>query len=143
MCSSTTLRAWMLGVDYSAQNWKNYRFFGNTDSVQNSWMLHTGAQIFPKARTSYFSRVIYRFGLYGGRDYVRVNGNLPVYGATFGMGLPIGGGNRFAINQYSVVNVALEYMKRGSNDNLLKENIFRVSVGLNFTDLWFGKRKYE
>lgn len=134
---------WMFGVDYSTQNWKNYRFFGNADSVQNSWMLHAGGQIFPKARTSYFSRVIYRFGLYGGRDYVRVNGNLPVYGASFGMGLPIGGGNRFAINQYSVVNVALEYMKRGNNDNLLKENTFRVSVGFNFTDLWFGKRKYE
>ena len=42
-----------------------------------------------------------------------------------------------------MVNLAFEYGKRGNDDNLLKENLFRISVGFNFTDLWFGKRKYE
>jgi hypothetical protein len=42
-----------------------------------------------------------------------------------------------------VLNLALEYERRGNNENVLKENVFRISVGLNFSDLWFSKRKYE
>jgi hypothetical protein len=47
------------------------------------------------------------------------------------------------MNQSTMVNLAFEYSKRGNNDNLLKENMFRVSLGFNFTDLWFGKKKYD
>jgi len=25
----------------------------------------------------------------------------------------------------------------------LREDLFRLSIGLNFSDLWFNKRKYE
>jgi hypothetical protein len=42
-----------------------------------------------------------------------------------------------------MLNLAFEYLKRGNNNNLLKENLFRFSVGLNLSDLWFGKRKYD
>jgi hypothetical protein len=68
---------------------------------------------------------------------------LPQFGVSFGVGLPIANYNRLSIGQYSIVNLALEYNKRGNNDNLLKENTFRFSVGLNFSDLWFNKRKYD
>jgi len=44
--------------------------------------------------------------------------------------------------QFTTINIALEYIKRGNNSNIVKENLFRVSVGLNLSDLWFGKRKY-
>ncbi len=59
------------------------------------------------------------------------------------MGLPLANYNRLALGQASIINLSLEYVKRGNNDNLLKENIFRVSVGLSLSDLWFGKHKYE
>ena len=51
--------------------------------------------------------------------------------------------SRLAPNQYNAINISLEYLKRGNKDNALKENVFRFSVGFNFTDLWFVKRKYE
>jgi hypothetical protein len=58
------------------------------------------------------------------------------------MGLPIAI-SRQAPNQLTVVNIAFEYMKRGNNDNLLKENAFRLSLGFSLSDFWFIKRKYD
>lgn len=130
------------GADYTTTKWSEYRFFGQVDSVQDNWMLNIGAQFNPRPQSNYFSNVAYRFGVFTGRDYIRVRSELPVFGASFGMALPLAI-SRMAPNQISMINVGLEYMKRGNNDNLLKENFFRFSLGLNLTDLWFGKRKYE
>jgi len=134
---------WLLGADYTQNKWSDFRFFGQQDSVQDNWMVNIGGQIIPRPQTAYFSRVVYRFGFYTGPDYIKVNGELPQFGASFGMALPIGTYNRLSPNQYSVLNIGLEYGKRGNDNNILKENIFRVSIGLNFTDLWFGKKKYD
>jgi hypothetical protein len=136
---------WMFGADFTTGKWSNYRFFGQRDSVQDNWMVNAGGQFYPKQKTSYFSKVVYRFGVFAGSDYIKLQDNLPQFGVSFGMGLPLStrSVNRFNPNQYSIVNLALEYVKRGSNDNLMKENLFRVSIGLNFTDLWFGKKKYD
>jgi hypothetical protein len=59
------------------------------------------------------------------------------------MGLPLPNYNSLARAQSSVLNLTFEYVKRGNNQNLLKDNIFRISAGLSFSDLWFNKRKYE
>lgn len=133
---------WMVGADYTTSKWSDYRFFGQSDSVQDSRMVNVGMQWTPRPRGNYFSAVTYRLGLFTGKDYIKVGDDLPVLGASFGMGLPMRP-SRMAPNQYSVINLSLEYSKRGNNDNRLKENLFRLSLGLNFTDLWFGKRKYE
>lgn len=141
--TKTDNSGWLFGLDYNNSRWSNYRFFGQIDSVQDNWSVNVGGQFFPRAKANYFSRVIYRFGFAAGPDYIKVRENLPQFGASFGMGLPIGNYNRLSPNQYSVLNLAFEYGKRGNDNNQLKENIFRVSIGLNFTDLWFGKKKYD
>lgn len=133
---------WLFGADYTQSKWSEYRFFGQADSVQDNWMLNIGAQVTPRPQSGYFSNVAYRFGFFTGRDYIKVQKQLPVFGASFGMALPIPT-TRMAPNQVSIINLGFEYMKRGNNENLLKENFFRFSLGLNFTDLWFGKRKYD
>ena len=133
---------WLFGVDYTQSKWSNYRFFGKTDSVQNNWELNVGAQFNPKPAKNYFSNVSYRFGFFTGPDYIKVGKELPQFGVTFGMGLPLRNYNRLT-SQSTVINLAFEYGKRGNNDNLLKENLFRFSVGFNFNDVWFRKRKYD
>jgi len=140
--SKTNGSGWMFGADYTKDKWSQYRFFGQTDSVQDNWMINAGGQFSPRPRGNYFSNVTYRFGFFTGKDYIRVHGDLPVMGASFGMALPMRT-SRLALNQVSIISIGLEYMKRGNNDNLLKENLFRLSVGLNLTDLWFGKRPFE
>jgi hypothetical protein len=134
---------WMFGIDFTQQNWSSYRFYGQADLVQNSWQLKVGGQLHPAPKRNYFSNVAYRAGFFIGPDYIRVKEKLPQLGITFGVGLPIVNYNRLSPGQFSVINLAFEYSKKGNNDNLLKENMFRVSVGFSLSDLWFGKHKYE
>lgn len=135
---------WLLGVDLVKNNWDQYRFYGVQDSVRNSWELRVGGQLRPEPRSrNYFSNVAYRAGFFLGRDYVHVASKLPVFGLSFGIGLPIANYNQLSRGQASIINLSFEYIKRGNNDNLLKENLFRISAGLSFSDLWFVKRHYE
>ena len=133
---------WLVGVDFIQNNWDQYRFYGATDLVSNNWELRVGAQIRPEPKRNYFSNVSYRAGFFIGQDYIHVENKLPLTGLSFGMGLPLAN-YQLVRTQASIINVSLEYIKRGNNDNVLKENIFRVSVGLSLSDLWFVKRKYE
>ena len=132
----------MLGMDFATQKWSDYRFYGQADSLRNKWELRTGVQINPVPRRNYFSNIAYRFGLFFGPEYVKVGQKLPQVGASFGVGLPMAI-SRQAPNQATFINLAFEYVKRGNNDNRLKENLFRFSLGFSLSDIWFIKRKYE
>jgi hypothetical protein len=133
---------WLLGADLVQSKWSEYRFFGQVDSVQDSWQLRVGGQVRPEPTRSYFSNVTYRAGFFLGPDYIKVRNELPQYGVTLGLGLPIAP-SRLSPYQYTIINLGFEFAKRGNNDNKLKENLFRLSLGLNFSDLWFNKRRYE
>ncbi len=133
---------WLFGVDFTQQNWDNYRFYGKTDSLRNKWELRVGAQINPVPKRNYFSNISYRFGLFMGPDYVKVGQKLNQFGGSFGLGLPLAT-SRQAPNQATIINLAFEYGKRGNNSNLLSENMFRLSLGFSLSDFWFIKRKYD
>jgi hypothetical protein len=136
-------RSWSLGADLIMNRWEDFRFFGAADEVKNNWQVRTGGQYRPQPGRNYFSNVSYRAGFSVGPDYITAGGNLPSWGASAGFGLPIASYNRLSPNQFSIINLAFEYNRRGNDANPLKENVFRVSVGLNFSDLWFTKRKYD
>jgi hypothetical protein len=133
---------WLFGLDFIQTQWNDYRFNGERDEVKNSWEIRAGGQFRPIPARNYFSNAAYRVGLFMGPDYVNVAGkNLNQFGISLGAGLPLSNYSRLS-GQFTTINIALEYIKRGDNSNIVKENIFRVSVGLNLSDLWFGKRKY-
>jgi hypothetical protein len=134
---------WLLGLDFVYENWENYRFYGQQDSLKNKWELRLGGQLYPTPGANYFSNVEYRAGLILGPDYINFQNKLPQVGFTMGFGLPMPNYNRLSPNQVSILNLAFEYIKRGNKDNLLRENLFRVSVGFSFSDAWFIKRKYD
>lgn len=135
---------WMIGVDFNSSQWENYKNFGNKDSLQNSWKLAIGGQFVPNATalSGYWNRVAYRLGGYYGKDYLQLEGvNMPTMGFTVGAGLPV---RRMPYsNQYSMINLAFEIAHRGNNETVLKENIYRISLGFTLSDKWFIKRKYE
>lgn len=142
---TTKEASWLLGVDFNYSKWEDYRFYGQQDSVRNKWEVRIGGEIRPSidaGRKSYFGNVSYRAGFFIGPDYIRVKEKLPLLGASLGLGLPITNFNRLN-NQVSIINLAFEYIKRGNNNNLLKENIFRISAGFSLSDLWFIRKKYE
>ncbi|TCJ13095.1 hypothetical protein EPD60_06775 [Flaviaesturariibacter flavus] len=135
---------WQGGVDVVHSNWDEYRFYGQTDAVQSNTIIRVGGQLLPAPLSrSLFGRTAYRAGFAIGKDYVTASGRLPFWSATAGIGLPLGHRNNMARNQQTMLNFALEYLNRGNNNNLLKENNFRVSIGLNLSDAWFLKRKYD
>jgi len=134
---------WIVGVDFVQTKWDNYRFYGMKDSVRNNWELRVGTQIRPILQKGFFSRIFYRAGFFTGTDYIKVKNKLPQYGFSFGAGLPLRSSDRFSVNQLTYLNLAFEYIKRGNNDNLLRENLFRLSASFSLSDLWFFKRKYE
>lgn len=134
---------WLIGVDYTQSKWSDYRIYGQADpSIKDKWELRAGVQLRPVPKINYFSNVAYRLGAFFGPDYIHVNQKLPVFGATFGMGLPLRNFSRQS-EQYTLINLAFEFIKRGNNDNVLKENLFRLSAGFSLSDVWFVKRKYE
>lgn len=133
---------WQLGADFTTTSWDEYRFFGQKDSTTKSWLVKVGGQVTPNlySATSYWSRVTYRAGFYFGPDYIRANGDLPQFGVSAGVGLPVRK-NPYT-NQFSFINISLEYGKRGNKSNLVSENLFRVAAGFTLSDLWFIKKKY-
>ena len=134
---------WNIGADYAAGKWNDFRFFGSPDRVQNNWELRVGAHVTPSENAIQNGKLkSYRFGFFTGRDYIKVGEDLPVYGVTLGLGLPLRNYSRLS-NQATILNFGFEYSRRGNDQNVIKEDLFRVSLGLNFTDFWFGKRKYD
>lgn len=133
---------WMFGADFTQTKWVDYRFFGEQDRVQDSWKLHVGGQIIPNALNgkNYWSRVAYRAGFNYGTDYVNVDSELPTYTVTFGMGLPMR--PPAYTRQFAVINLALEYGRRGDKNSVIRENFFRLALGLNLSDIWFQKKRY-
>jgi hypothetical protein len=117
--------------------------YGQADpSIKDKWELRAGVQLRPVPKPNYFSNVTYRAGAFFGPDYIHINKKLPVFGATFGLGLPLRNFSRQS-EQYTLINLGFEFIKRGNNSNVLKENLFRLSAGFSLSDVWFIKRKYE
>ena len=141
---------WLFGADYETNGWDDYRFYGQQDLVKGNWKLRVGGQISPApVRSRYWSLVKYRGGFSMGDDYIYLNRSLREMAFSFGLGLPVAylkdpsKQNRMRFTQYSEFNISFEYIKRGNNQNILKEDLFRLSVGFSFGDSWFYKRKYD
>lgn len=134
-------RNWAAGVDFFFANFKQYRNFGQVDSVaNNTYKIAVGGEYTPNPTSlnSYLNRVTYRIGFYYGKDYVRLrNTDLNYYAVTVGASLPFR-------RSFDKVHMALEVGKRGTNTNgLIKQNFVKLSVGMSLNDRWFVKRKYD
>lgn len=131
---------WMLGIDYTATQWGQFRSFGSPDSfASQSSKLSVGAQFTPNsASRNYWSRVTYRMGLYYGTNYIYLrNTDFSNYGVTLGASFPF---RRTADR----VHMAMDFGRTGTTDNgLIQDTYFKFSLGISFNDKWFVKRRYE
>jgi hypothetical protein len=134
---------WAFGMDYTTSKWSKYQFFGEKDPLQNSWQFKAGGQWTPDLLrgSSYWSKVTYRAGVYFGKEYIKADNDLPIFAITAGAAFPIR--RTSYTNQFTVINSAFEIGRRGNDQNGIRENFFRISVGLSLSDLWFIKRKYD
>jgi hypothetical protein len=136
---------WSIGAEYTATQWTKYRFYEQPDKLSDSWQLKIGAQFCPDpiAGRGYWNNVNYRVGFFTGKDYINADGNgLKQYGVSFGTGLPIRKWRAYD-NQFTYLNTAFQFGKRGSAVNNITETYFQFSLGMSLSDLWFVKRKYD
>lgn len=136
---------WSIGAEYTSTQWSKYRFYGQPDQLNNSWQMKLGAQFSPDPINGrgYWNNVNYRAGFFFGKDYVNADGNgLKQYGISLGAGLPVRKWNNYD-RQFTVLNMAFQFGKRGSSVNNITENFFQFTLGMSLSDIWFQKRKYD
>lgn len=134
--------------DYTWQGWKDCRYsplysIDNPEVVvfngmefNNRSRYAAGAEFVPKIRGSYMQRAAYRLGAYYTDDYLKIHGNgVREYGVTAGVGFP-------TVEGKTMINLGFEWkMRQAHPQALLKENYFNITLGVNFNEVWFFKRK--
>ena len=138
----------VLEADFTWQGWKDCKYSPIYSSTQTNSIVFSGlkfndrtryaagAEYVPKIRGNYGQRIAYRLGAYYCNDYLRINNNsVREYGITGGFGLPTPEGK-------TVVNIGLEWKHRQAHPAaMVKENYLNITLGVNFNEVWFFKRK--
>ncbi|MDO8996446.1 MAG: hypothetical protein Q7U77_07445 [Sediminibacterium sp.] len=143
--SRGNFQLWSAGLEFTTTQWTKYRYYGQPDALNNSWALKMGAQISPNpdGGTSYLSNVNYRLGFQFGKDYINADGNgLKHSSFTLGAGFPIRKWRNYE-TQFTVVQAAMQFGKRGSAVNNITENYTQITLGFSLSDMWFIKRRYD
>jgi hypothetical protein len=129
-------RKWALGIDYYVKDWNNFKSLSsNGYQPGKMWRLAVGAEFIPDyASLNYFKRVTYRAGISQAPFFA--NGKkVNDFGINFGLSLPTG---------RSSIDLAVKTGRRGTvADNGLKENYFKIYLGITLNDQWFIKRKFD
>ncbi|MGP1423410.1 MAG: hypothetical protein ACTTKM_05550 [Prevotella fusca] len=141
------------GVDYQMQKWVKIQYPQlTTINGKTSYSLVDG-QFTDRHKLTvggdyckgeryrgFFSRMHYRGGVSYATPYLRINGQEGPreLSASFGVGIPIING----YNNRSILNISAEWVNQKAV-GLIKENTFRINVGLTFNERWFAKFKVE
>jgi len=135
-----------LALNYKYTNWSAFKLYDRVQSLEDNWQLALGTQFVPNPTSSVFlNKCFYRAGVYGGKDYVKINGvQLSNLGVTAGIGMRF---NMIVLGRYPVpfyLNAAVDAGSRGTLSNaLVKENYVRFQIGVSLNDKWFIPTKYN
>ncbi|MTI22157.1 hypothetical protein E1176_14090 [Fulvivirga sp. RKSG066] len=131
---------WAVGLDATYRPWSEYKNFeGVNEGLEDAYTVALGGEYTPdpSSVSSYLKRVTYRLGLsYENTPYVIDGNQVKDFGINFGWSLPV--------SRFSSLDMAFKYGQRGKiSETRLDEEYFRFTLGVNFNDQWFIKRKYD
>ena len=130
----------MLLIDYSTQNWSDFKILGNNENYYNSQRFSSGIEYkFQQSSTeNFFKNLVYRFGFSFLESPLQIsNLMLNETSVTFGVGIP----NYKSRTKY---DVSVIYTSRGDTENsLIKEQILKIGLNISYDGIWFVKRKYD
>ncbi|MBQ7424306.1 MAG: outer membrane protein transport protein [Prevotella sp.] len=144
---------WKVGADYQLQMWSKtgfpvYRTTNNTPSYQidNNYyndrhkIILGGQYCANENSRKFFDRLRVRAGVSYASPYLKINGKdgPKEIGASLGFGIPIVN----SLNNRSILNISGQWVQQ-SGSGLIKENTFRINLGLTFNERWFMKWKVE
>jgi long-subunit fatty acid transport protein len=131
---------WFVGAEANYTQWSDYRIFGSSDSLFNSFGINAGGSWVPNYLDfkNYFSRVEYRAGIRYNNGSLKIDGeNIGNLGLSVGLGLPLG-------KSRNKLNIGFEYLMRGTTKvGLIQEEYFRFTLGVSVSDKWFTRYKYD
>lgn len=129
-----------MGFDFNYAQWSDFMLqnIAYDNILQDNYTFRLGCEYKPDVYGNYLEKIAYRIGANYQTGIINLN-NTPIsqLGISLGFGLPIK-------KQGTHVNLYLEYGKRGTKENnLIREDYFRVGVSFSARDRWFFKRKYQ
>jgi hypothetical protein len=138
-------------VDYTLQKWgsEDYPVFNNTNgsyTLQGGYYkdrhkVAAGVDWQPKPLGRKFYQLVhYRMGVSYATPYYKIGtqdgpGEMSV---SAGFGIPIYN----SWNNRSMLNISAQWV-RNTGCDLIKENMFRINIGLTFNERWFAKWKVD
>lgn len=136
---------WGVGAEYNSTSWTGYKEDGVAEQAYaDSYMIRGGVYFRPNPLRgkSMFSRARYSAGFYTGKDKLVFDGKqYKIQAVTLGMDFMLRNYVRTS-RQYSQINTALEFGRRGSDENNVSESFIKFSIGFSLSDFWFTKRRY-
>lgn len=146
---------WRLALEWRQGGWSTYTSTLHAQSTTiNNWQFSSGfcfrpSMDFFNSGKKIFAKTEYRFGFRTGILPITPSGqSIPETGFSFGLGIPL---RTRTVNEdfrfetvFSSLDISAEYFTRGTlNQNLIREEYFRIAVGVSLNDKWFNKRKIE
>ena len=145
----TRLNKLTIGVDGTMQRWGDLKFPKEADGqyqlasgiLKDAYKFTLGTEWVPRYNSRrLIDRIKYRIGASYTTPYYKIGyiDGPTQYSVSAGFGIPI----QNQINARSYVNISAQWVNQ-SVDGLLKENTFRINVGVTFNERWFAKWKVE
>lgn len=127
-------------ADFTFTKWSDFDMdLQSNAEMKDNLTFNMGAEYIPNIfSTLYYNKMAYRLGFHYDNGYIFLQDNrITEFGISFGVALPIK-------KLGTKVNLGAEYGKRGTtNNNLIRENYFRIGLSFSAKDRWFVKRKYQ
>ncbi|PKP41131.1 MAG: hypothetical protein CVT93_09565 [Bacteroidetes bacterium HGW-Bacteroidetes-10] len=134
---------WMLGIDFTSQNWTNASVLpspGTGFTPGRSYAVKVGGEFTPNRYDVryYLKRATYRAGFYYDRSFVNINGKqVNSVGITIGTSLPV-------YRWYNAFGISLDMGQRGAlRDGLVRERYVMLNLNVSLHDIWFQKYRYD
>lgn len=129
-------------ADFTYQPWSKAKF-ADMDNFAASrfadrYRFALGGEYRHRERGNYLERMHFRLGASYNRDYVMVGtNNVRDYGVSCGVGFPTPIGK-------TLINLGFEWRHREAYPrDLIRENRFTFTLGINFNELWFFQNKID
>jgi hypothetical protein len=144
---------WKFGADYQLQQWKkvafpeyvvnNYipEYLSTKTLFKDRHQINLGAEFCKNALSRrFFDRIRFRVGASYTTPYLNINEHEgpKEIGVSAGLGIPLVNG----WNNRSILNISGQWVRRQAN-SLLKEDVFRINIGITFNERWFMKWKVD
>ena len=129
----------VIAADYRHQKWSQARDQNAMVSFTDTHKFNAGAAFTPStsAATSYFELIQYQAGFSISNSYLTINNINP-------LNLELTAGAQMPFRSGTKINVAFSWGKKGTtNEGLIREDYFRMTLSFSFAERMFLKRMYD